>query len=71
MPQRTTESTGLFFRQFRVSHGGHINQTAHTQQRIQEETVDKKLVGTQYMFPTFFGRGGLRITVKYKPETKD
>jgi hypothetical protein len=38
---------------------------------IQEETVDKKLVGTQYMFPTFFGRGGLRITVKYKPEAKD
>lgn len=36
---------------------------------IQEDTASGKLVGTQYMYPTFLGKDGLRITVKYIPET--
>lgn len=38
---------------------------------VQEEKSGDKLVGTQYMFPTFLGKGGLKITVRYKPEVKD
>jgi hypothetical protein len=35
---------------------------------VQEDTSNGKLVGTQYMYPTFLGKDGLRITVKYIPE---
>lgn len=36
---------------------------------VQEDTVKDKVIGTQYMFPTFLGKDGVRITVKYRPET--
>lgn len=36
---------------------------------FKEDTASGKLVGTQYMYPTFLGKDGLRITVKYIPET--
>lgn len=38
---------------------------------IQEDKSGDKLVGTQYMYPTYLGKDGLRIIVKYKPETKE
>lgn len=36
---------------------------------IQEDKSGDKLLGTQYMYPTFLGKDGVRITVKYRPET--
>lgn len=36
---------------------------------IQEDKTGDKLLGTQYMYPTFLGKDGVRITVKYRPET--
>jgi len=38
---------------------------------IQEDKSGDKLIGTQYMYPTFLGKDGLRITVKYRPEVKE
>jgi len=38
---------------------------------VQEETINGKLAGTQYMFPTFLGKSGLKIMVRYRPEAKE
>ncbi|MNP43019.1 hypothetical protein D3C76_1368160 [compost metagenome] len=50
MPQGAAETVRLFASQFRVSHTGHVDQTAHPQKGVEEETVkvDHPLIGVAF-----------------------
>lgn len=38
---------------------------------VEEEKNGDKLIGTQYMFPVYLGKDGVRIYVKYQPERSE
>lgn len=38
---------------------------------VETETVGDKVTGTQYMYPTYLGKDGMRVIIKYKPESKE